>query len=294
MYLKQFGKSRSNLLKYLPFVLGFLGFMGANLLAAKLMGVSANSVLEDKIAVHGKNRTLFEILSPFVLYLALLLLIWRFYHNYSVRSLTTSRPRVDWNRVFFSFFLWIGVNVLFIGLMMLLHPNDFHFQFNWASFLILFVLSMVLIPIQTSFEEYFFRGYLMQFVAFLSKNRGVALMFTSVIFGLLHMGNPEVDDFGVVLMLYYIGSGFFLGIMTLMDEGLELALGFHAANNIVGALFVTSNSVVFQTDALFLYTGSSTIYELLMQVFVVFPILLWIFSRKYSWKSWKKNLFKSL
>jgi hypothetical protein len=35
------------------------------------------------------------------------------------------------------------------------------------------------------------------------------------------------------MFVYYIGTGLFLGI-TLMDEGMELALGFHAANNLVG------------------------------------------------------------
>jgi hypothetical protein len=35
------------------------------------------------------------------------------------------------------------------------------------------------------------------------------------------------------MFVYYIGTGLFLGILTLMDEGMELALGFHA-NNLVG------------------------------------------------------------
>jgi hypothetical protein len=35
------------------------------------------------------------------------------------------------------------------------------------------------------------------------------------------------------MFVYYIGTGLFLGILTLMDE-MELALGFHAANNLVG------------------------------------------------------------
>ena len=48
-------------------------------------------------------------------------------------------------------------------------------------------------------------------------------------------------------MIYYIGTGFLFGIMTLMDEGTELALGFHAANN----LFIVPNGYneeLFNTD----------------------------------------------
>ena len=82
--------------------------------------------------------------------------------------------------------------------------------------------------------------------------------------------------------------------MTLMDDGLELALGFHAANNLLGALLITSDSAVFQTDALFISTADSNIYELLIQVFIIFPILLYIFSKKYNWANWKQKLFKSI
>jgi hypothetical protein len=36
-----------------------------------------------------------------------------------------------------------------------------------------------------------------------------------------------------------------------MDEGMELALGFHAANNLVSALLVTSDWSAFQTHSIF-------------------------------------------
>ena len=83
----------------------------------------------------------------------------------------------------------------------------------------------------------------------MARNKWVPLILTSSIFGLLHIANPEVDKIGNIILVYYIGTGFLLGIMTLMDEGLELSLGFHAANNLVGALLVTSDWSVFQTNA---------------------------------------------
>jgi membrane protease YdiL (CAAX protease family) len=74
---------------------------------------------------------------------------------------------------------------------------------------------------------------------------------TSLIFGSMHVFNPEVAKMGYVIMIYYIGTGLFLGVITLMDEGIELALGFHAANNLVGAILVTSDWSVFQTYSIF-------------------------------------------
>jgi hypothetical protein len=131
----------------------------------------------------------------------------------------------------------------------------------------------------------------MQGIGILAKNRWVPLVITSVVFGLLHGTNPEVAKLGQVAMVFYIGTGFFYGIVTLMDEGTELALGLHAVNNIVAAFFVTTNWTVFQTDALYIDTSEpSAGWEMFLPVFVLYPIMLVIFSKKYGWTNWQENL----
>jgi membrane protease YdiL (CAAX protease family) len=131
----------------------------------------------------------------------------------------------------------------------------------------------------------------MQGIGFMSKNRWLPLILTSVIFGLMHIANPEVEKIGYIIMVYYIGTGFFLGIMTLMDDGLELALGFHAANNLITALLVTANWTAFQTNSILKDTSEPAAgLDVLVPVFIVFPILLFIFSKVYKWKNWKEKL----
>ena len=118
-----------------------------------------------------------------------------------------------------------------------------------------------------------------------------ALLLTSLIFGLLHGMNPEVDKIGNIAFVYYIGTGLAMGIMTLMDEGTELAIGFHASNNILAAVLVTTDWTVFQTDALFLDTSEPSVgVEMFVPVFVLYPILLFVFSKKYGWTNWKDKL----
>ena len=90
----------------------------------------------------------------------------------------------------------------------------------------------------------------MQGVGVMTRNRWAPLLFTSVVFGGLHFLNPEVGKIGNVIMFYYIGTALFLGIITLMDDGLELALGFHAGNNLVGALLVTADWTAFRTNSI--------------------------------------------
>ena len=119
----------------------------------------------------------------------------------------------------------------------------------------------------------------------------VALILTSVIFGLLHGLNPEVEKLGMISMVFYIGTGLVLGIFTLMDDGLELALGFHAANNIVAAVLVTADWTVFQTDALLKDTSEPSVgWDMFVPVLIFYPLVIFIFSRKYGWKDWKNKL----
>lgn len=294
MYLEQFKKDSNSILKYVPFVFCFIGFMALNIIVSGIMEVDSGAMLQDYVDRLGKNITFFIVLVPFVFFLLLLLVWWLLIHKYSIKQLTTARSKVDWKRIYFAFFVWILMNLAVFGISYFLDPQSFSFNFNYKAFVPLAVIALIFVPIQTSFEEYFFRGYFMQFSAYVTKNKFAALIITSVIFGLMHLSNPEVTSMGLVIMIFYIGCGFMLGITTLMDDGLELALGFHAANNLLGALLLTSNSAVFQTDALFVFTGESTIMELLIQVFIIFPILLLIFSKKYNWANWKQKLFKRI
>src|SRR5690606_5412191 len=119
----------------------------------------------------------------------------------------------------------------------------------------LIIISLMLLPIQIGFEEYLFRGYLMQQIGISTNSKWIALIVTSALFGLVHSANPEVSEIGFKMMVFYIGTGLFMGIMTLLDDGLELALGFHFANNFVAATLITSDFSALQTDAIFKYTG---------------------------------------
>jgi hypothetical protein len=121
----------------------------------------------------------------------------------------------------------------------------------------------------------------------------IPLVLTSVVFGLLHISNPEIEQLGYILLVYYIGTGFFLGIMTLMDEGLELAIGFHAANNLFTALLVTADWTAFQTYSVLKDVSdptAATFGDVFIPVFVMFPILLFILGRVYKWSNWKEKL----
>ncbi|RSK38663.1 CPBP family intramembrane glutamic endopeptidase [Mangrovimonas spongiae] len=249
----------------------------------------------EMMSVLEPNLNLFLMLLSFAAGLVGVFFAAKMLHKQTITKLTTARSKIDWKRFWFAFIFW---GVLSTGITLIdyfyLSPGNYEINFQLVPFLILCVIAIIMIPLQTSFEEYLFRGYLMQGLGVLTKTKWVPLLTTSLVFGLLHIANPEVKQLGYIIMIYYIGTGLFLGIMTLMDDGLELALGFHAANNLFTALLVTADWTAFQTYSVLKDTSQPTaagFIDVFMPVFVLFPILLFIFAKKYKWTNWKDKLF---
>jgi membrane protease YdiL (CAAX protease family) len=279
---------------YLPFSLFFLGIMFLNWISLRYSAISTNEIIKMNIAKYGKNVNFLITIGPLVFMLIFLIAWVLFVHKQSLKSLTTSRPKVDLKRFVFSFTLWSLVIIGFFIYGYIKDPQDYVFSFELLPFLVFLLFAIILIPLQTSFEEYFMRGYLMQGIGLATRSRAVALFSTSIIFGLMHLANPEVEKVGATIMIYYIGTGLFLGIITLMDDGLELALGFHAANNLIGVLLVTSDWTAFQTNSLFTNVNADSgisPWEYIIQVGIVLPLIIFVFAKKYGWRNWKHQLF---
>ena len=332
-------------------------------------GTADQSKFEDMnylLSLFEPNLNLTFILLPFVGGLICLLLVVKYLHKQSFKMLTTSRKKIDWKRFWFAFLFWGIISSGMILIDYFANPEGYELNFKFGKFVVLVIIAIVLVPLQTSFEEYLFRGYLMQGIgvstihkkfpfiliysisviliyAYLSysfeisslfnliyfvgaalalllitnldafdqvvssksnssfykvlNRNSTPLLITSFAFGLLHIANPEIEKLGYILLVYYIGTGLFLGILTIMDDGLELALGFHAANNLFTALLVTADWTAFQTHSVFKDISDPTkagFMDVFAPVFIMFPILLLIFAKVYKWTNWKDKLFGSV
>ena len=241
------------------------------------------------------NLRLFLLLLSFAFVLPGIWLVVKKLHDLPIMSILSSRKKIDLERVLYSFMLWGTVVSAFVFLEYSLNPENYVFNFKVKEFLILAVIAILFIPIQTSVEEIVFRGYLMQGFGHWLNSRFMALFLTSTVFGSLHLANPEITALGYEFVILYITVGFVLGIMTLMDDGLELALGFHAANNLIAALLVTADWTVFQTESILIDISEPSLGVTdWVTPFIVFPILLALFARKYSWTNWKEKLFSKV
>ena len=243
------------------------------------------------ISLISPNLSLFLILIPFLITLPAIWFVVTKLQLQPFKTIITAKNKIDYQKITFAFLLWGSFSTLLVISDYLISPEHYETNFKPLPFLILFLIAFIMIPIQTSVEELIFRGYLMQGFGTLFKNRWGPLFSTSIIFGLLHLWNPEIDKLGLELIWYYIGTGLFLGIITLMDDGIELALGFHAANNLVTALLVTASWTAFQTESILIDNSEPSLgKELLITLLLIYPIITIIFAKKYQWKDWKKQL----
>tara|TARA_B100000795_G_C22806279_1_gene445073 strand:+ start:9477 stop:10439 length:963 start_codon:yes stop_codon:yes gene_type:complete len=273
-------------------IIGAIPLLFVALVYSESMTAFANAAADNFMSLGmDKNLFLFLMLFMFAVGLVFLLFSLKYIHKRSVTSLVTSRKKIDWKRFWFGFLSW-GILVVVLSIIgIYLAPENYTFNFNAKPFFILVAISILIIPLQTSLEELLFRGYFMQGIGVLVRNKWFPLIITSVCFGLLHGANPEVQKLGSITMVFYIGTGFFYGITTLMDEGTELALGLHAANNMIAAFLITTDWMVFQTDALFIDTSEPSVtWEMFIPVFVLYPLILVLFSKKYGWTNWIEKL----
>ncbi len=89
-------------------------------------------------------------------------------------------------------------------------------------------------PLQTSFEELFHRGYFLQTLTYYLKYPFISLLITSVLFASLHVQHPEY-------FIFYSLFGLLLGLIVVVSNSLELALAIHEVHNLHD-LFVADNS----------------------------------------------------
>jgi membrane protease YdiL (CAAX protease family) len=233
------------------------------------------------------NLGLFLMILPFITGLVILLVLIKAFHQRTVLDTLTGRNLFDFNRFWVGVLTWLSLWVFLFLIHYIIEPDNFTLNFDPSKFFILLVVAILFIPFQSSFEEVLFRGYLMQGFAVLSKNRWIPILVTSLIFGLLHSFNPEVKEYGFALVMpQYIIFGLFFAMITILDDGLELALSVHAANNVFLSVFITHDASALQTPALFKLGEVHPLIDLI-ELVLVSLIFIFIVSKRYNWGNWK-------
>jgi hypothetical protein len=191
---------------------------------------------------------------PSLFLLGSLFIVIKGIHQRRFQTLITPNSSISWRRFFSGFFLWLLLATIQTLIEFLMQPQAFSWSFQPGQWLQFLPLALLLTPLQTTAEELFFRGYLLQGLGLLIRQPGVLAIAASMPFALVHFSNPEMDRGALWIGLTYFLLALFLTLLTLRDDRLELALGVHAANNLFIVLFVNSKDSILQTPALITQT----------------------------------------
>jgi membrane protease YdiL (CAAX protease family) len=235
---------------FLTIVISLIGGTFASLLFIVLFMIiyflsSGISGLEVQTNILNYNPLLILVLVgiSYGIYSLLFYLCIRFIHKKKFLSLINTGKNIKWNRILKGAGLWAGIMVIFTLMSLIFQDSNLSLNFNPGSFMLLLILSLLVCPFQASFEEIFFRGYLMQAIGLITKKPVVPLILTSLIFGVIHFFNGTNLTMSITIVVSATILGLMLGIIVLGENGLETAMGAHIANNMYVALvFNTSDS----------------------------------------------------
>ena len=256
------------------------------------LGLQEYTCKTDSLSITGPSHVPGFSLSilPFVIGLIGMFYLLKWIHGKRLINCLTGRKKLDFGRVLFAMLV-----VAFMSSISLL--IEFNSETGASAqaeitrnpvnmnFLFLSMVALLLVPIQAGLEEVFFRGYILQGISLISKSRIFLILCTSVIFTVVHLANPEPWEYGVTTYAVTIFMlGIFMGLITLLDGGLELAIGFHTMNNLWSFLIVGLETSVISTPALFILSIEkldliSTVIPGIIQFMLLTAILAW----RYGW-----------
>lgn len=267
------------------YLLGILIILGAWLLVGSMLYLVAvsfgifidlSSIGSDPVSGAASLEQLVQSAPPlatftgtFLTFVPLLVgvfLVVRFIHGRPFLTLITPHRRVDWCRLMQGFVVFGALLVLITAVEVLLYPGRYQLSLNLPRFLPFMMVGLVLIPIQTASEEVLFRGYFMQGLSLLVRSPLILALFSGLVFTLPHLANPELAAGPWLVAPQYLIVGFALAFITLRDNGLELALGVHAANNLFVGLVATFPDSAIQGETVFLSAAMDPVYSLISVV----------------------------
>jgi membrane protease YdiL (CAAX protease family) len=177
-------------------------------------------------------------------------------HKRSVLSLHTAFAKFRWKRLVFAMLVFWSIAIVLSYVGHMSGNSTAEYVFDPSKFWKYLPVTLLFIPLQSATEEIALRGYLNQALGHYLKNPWVVFFITSTGFASLHLGNPEIaastehTSIWIAISGYFF-FGFFACILTMIDGGLESAIGVHAANNIYAATIVGYESSALPTPTIF-------------------------------------------
>ena len=205
----------------------------------------------------------------------------KFIHRRPLMTLIASGRGIDWERIARAALVWAVIGIASALVEHLLYPARYYFSFSAERFFLFAAVALVLTPLQTATEELVFRGYVMQGLGLIVKTPAGVAVLSAVIFALPHLLNPEVQQHGPLLLgASYFVIGLLLAAVTLRDGRLELAMGVHAANNLLLVLVANYDGSALESESIFTARELDPAYSLITLTIGALLLYGWFFGRR--------------
>jgi len=263
------------------------------LISMSIKAVSDPAVLDtiaanpNDLSVLGldPNIYLLEMIFPFIIGLLAFVLLLKALNGKTLKQVINGTSSFRWNRLLISAAVWIIFSAIYLFVTIKLDPSNYSLNNTSKTLIPLIIISVLLIPFQAAWEELIFRGYLMQGFTVWLKNRWSPVIITSVLFALMHIINPEIKEYGFWNMMpQYLLFGLIFGVITVFDDGVEAAIGAHAANNIFLSVMLTNKSSALQTPAMYEQLNYYPMTELLSML-VMGILFIVVLKLLFRWKN---------
>ena len=233
------------------YVLTFLIIIAVWILGSGTVMIGVYGPNPEGLPMDGTSPYL-DFISLNLLFVTVLIGLWigmRRAHKRSFRTLITPYANIRWRRILQGFGLQMGLGFIVTAIDALLFPGTYSYTLDPERFYKFAILVLLLTPFQTTTEELLARSYILQIIGHFTRNPIALVVLNALPFALLHFMNPEIAAHGAVpMMAFYFIVGGFLALVTLKDNGAELAIGIHAANNMFAAIFVNYKDSALPTN----------------------------------------------
>jgi membrane protease YdiL (CAAX protease family) len=204
----------------------------------------------------------------------------KFVHRRPLLSLIAPDTQVDWRRIGRGALVWAALAAVTAVIEHFLFPERYYLSYDPERFFGFLAVVLMLTPIQCATEELVFRGYVTQGLGLLTRRPAMIAAGSSIVFTVPHLMNPELAQYGALLMAAnYFAIGMLLATVTLRDGRLELAIGLHAVNNVFLGLVANYEGSVLATEAVFTAQEFDPVYSLATLIVGAIVFHWWIFGR---------------
>ncbi|MBL7993906.1 CPBP family intramembrane metalloprotease [bacterium] len=190
---------------------------------AFLADIVSKTLKETPLAKDAVVTAIFAIVAGLTAYILLRFLDKRKFVSIGLLLNMRSFKELAWGLLIGFIMLTVAV-----GLMWVMGYEEISLAQNDSSYFLLGFLGNILLYIAVGFnEEILFRGYIFQ-VFIEGTNKWIPLITLSLLFGVAHLGNPNVSPFGFANIVL---AGALLSLAYIQTKSLWLPIGIHIAWN---------------------------------------------------------------